>query len=91
MAKIGYARVSSAGQNLDVQLEKLKDCNKIFEEKKAGQQINALACLPVWNMFAKAMSWSSLALIAWHDPSPLPNCQRTRKKKGPLKGFGSKH
>ena len=37
MARVGYARVSSVGQSLDVQLDKLKDCDKIFEEKKSGQ------------------------------------------------------
>jgi len=31
--RIAYARVSSTGQNLEVQLQKLKDCDKIFEEK----------------------------------------------------------
>lgn len=36
MAKVGYARVSSVGQSLDVQLDKLKDCKKIFQEKKSG-------------------------------------------------------
>jgi DNA invertase Pin-like site-specific DNA recombinase len=36
MAKVGYARVSSSGQSLDVQLNKLKDCDKIFQEKKSG-------------------------------------------------------
>lgn len=35
--KIGYARVSSTGQSLDVQLEKLKECDKIFQEKKSGR------------------------------------------------------
>jgi DNA invertase Pin-like site-specific DNA recombinase len=34
--KIGYARVSSTGQNLEVQLQKLKDCHKVFEEKISG-------------------------------------------------------
>jgi DNA invertase Pin-like site-specific DNA recombinase len=34
--KVGYARVSSFGQSLDVQLEKLKDCDKIFHEKQSG-------------------------------------------------------
>ena len=36
MAQVGYARVSSVGQNLDTQLEKLKQCDKIFQEKKSG-------------------------------------------------------
>ena len=36
MAKVDYARVRSIGQSLDVQLDKLKDCDKIFQEKKSG-------------------------------------------------------
>jgi len=36
MATVGYARVSSVGQNLDVQLDKLKNCDKVFREKKTG-------------------------------------------------------
>lgn len=36
MARIGYARVSSVGQSLHVQLDKLSDCDKIFQEKKSG-------------------------------------------------------
>lgn len=36
MAIVGYARVSSVGQSLDIQLEKLKCCDKIFSEKKSG-------------------------------------------------------
>ena len=36
MATVGYARVSSVGQSLDVQLDKLKDCDKVFREKKTG-------------------------------------------------------
>lgn len=36
MAMIGYARVSSAGQSLDVQLDKLADCEKIYKEKHSA-------------------------------------------------------
>lgn len=36
MAKVGYARVSSIGQSLDIQREKLSDCDKLFEEKRSG-------------------------------------------------------
>ena len=36
MAIVGYARVSSLGQSLDVQLAKLANCDKIFQEKKSG-------------------------------------------------------
>ena len=36
--KVGYARVSSSGQNLESQLEKLQSvgCDKIFQEKMSG-------------------------------------------------------
>lgn len=36
MALIGYARVSSVGQSLEVQQEKLAHCEKIFEEKQSA-------------------------------------------------------
>jgi DNA invertase Pin-like site-specific DNA recombinase len=38
MAIVGYARVSSVGQSLDVQLSKLSEhgCNKIYQEKRSG-------------------------------------------------------
>ena len=36
MSTVGYARVSSVGQSLDVQLDKLKNCDKVFQEKKTG-------------------------------------------------------
>jgi DNA invertase Pin-like site-specific DNA recombinase len=48
MALVGYARVSSVGQSLDVQLDKLQHCDKIYQEKKSGtsQQHSKLdACL----------------------------------------------
>ena len=36
MALVGYARVSSVGQTLDVQLQKLNHCDKLFQEKQSG-------------------------------------------------------
>ena len=37
MSSIGYARVSSYGQSLDVQLEKLSHCDRVFKEKQSGR------------------------------------------------------
>lgn len=34
--RIGHAKVSSAGQKLDAQLERLADCDRIFYEKVSG-------------------------------------------------------
>ena len=48
MATVGYARVSSVGQNLEVQLDKLVHCEKIFDEKvsaTASKQPRLKACL----------------------------------------------
>ena len=36
MARVGYARVSSVGQSLAVQLDKLQHCDKIFQEHASG-------------------------------------------------------
>ena len=36
MTVVGYARVSSIGQDLGVQLDKLKGCHKVFKEKRSG-------------------------------------------------------
>ena len=48
MALIGYARVSSVGQSLEVQLDKLQHCDKIFQEKASvvsGKRPRLEACL----------------------------------------------
>jgi DNA invertase Pin-like site-specific DNA recombinase len=36
MTTVGYARVSSFGQDLEVQLDKLSGCDKVFKEKRSG-------------------------------------------------------
>jgi len=36
MTTVGYARVSSTGQDLAVQLAKLAGCDKVFKEKRSG-------------------------------------------------------
>ena len=36
MARVGYARVSSVGQSVDVQREKLRHCDQLFQETHSG-------------------------------------------------------
>ena len=49
MALVGYARVSSVGQSLDVQLDKLNHCDKIYQEKKSGASAGAPGARPQLN------------------------------------------
>ncbi|WP_429886476.1 recombinase family protein [Geoalkalibacter halelectricus] len=34
--RVGYARVSSSGQKLDLQLDRLADCDRIYHEKASA-------------------------------------------------------
>ncbi len=53
MALVGYARVSSVGQSLEVQLDKLRSCDKIFQEKKSGAS-DARSTLPTCLEYVRA-------------------------------------
>ena len=46
MALIGYARVSSVRQSLDVQLDKLQHCDNIYQEKRSGASAGAPGARP---------------------------------------------
>jgi hypothetical protein len=54
MALVGYARVSSVGQSLDVQLDKLGHCDKVFQEKKVARRANARDSTTAWNKTTEA-------------------------------------
>ncbi len=53
MATVGYARVSTSGQSLDVQLDQLRDagCEKVFAEKMTGTTTEGRDALE------EALSW----------------------------------
>jgi DNA invertase Pin-like site-specific DNA recombinase len=40
MTCVGYARVSSTGQELDVQIGKLAMCERVFKEKRSGVDVD---------------------------------------------------
>lgn len=45
---VGYARVSSSGQSLEIELDKLQGCDKTFQEKASrldSKRIQLQACL----------------------------------------------
>ena len=79
MATVGYARVSSVGQSLDVQLEKLKGCDKVFKEKRSGS-------IPAGRHSSSVWSFSETETRFRHqdrspgslDLGPLPDCFRAR-------------
>ena len=60
--KIGYARVSTEDQNLDLQFDALKQqgCTKIFQEKMTGTTKSR----PVLNKAIKALKSGDI-LVVW--------------------------
>src|SRR5690625_223029 len=61
---IGYARVSSKSQNLDRQIQDLKEfgCDKIFEEKQSGKNFTER---PVYNEMRNKMRFGDVLVV--HD------------------------
>jgi response regulator of citrate/malate metabolism len=53
MALVGYGCVSSAAQTLDVQLDKLKHCHKLFQEKQSSVSGRRLSWQQVAELQAK--------------------------------------
>lgn len=62
MVKIGYARVSTKDQNLDLQIKALKDagCDKIYTEKISGRKTYR----PIWGKLMRRLQ-SGDVLIVW--------------------------
>ena len=70
-ALVGYARVSSVGQSLEVQLDKLKHCDKIFQDKKSGAsgerpEPASLPGLPPGRRHTRVTRLDRLARSTWH-------------------------
>ena len=42
MERVGYARVSTQGQNIDSQIDMLRrhDCKKVYSDKKSGKSLD---------------------------------------------------
>ena len=79
MKKIGYARVSTRDQNLDMQLHALKEagCEQIFTEKKSGRKMDR----PILKKLIKQSSAGDTIIVWIHIP------EHTRSLSGSLLGY----
>ena len=75
MTLVGYAQVSSVGQRLDVQLNKLKHCDKIFQGKNgaSGKRTQLKACLE-YVREGNALVVTRLDRLA-RSTSSMPDCR----------------
>jgi DNA invertase Pin-like site-specific DNA recombinase len=53
MATVGYARVSSTGQELDVQIGKLAECERVFKEKRSAVDADRPELRPLPRVLAR--------------------------------------
>ena len=65
MTIVGYARVSSLGQDLTVQLEKLSGCDKVFKEKRSGIDAGRPALKACLEYLREGDTLVVSKLIAW--------------------------
>lgn len=83
MARVGYARVSSAGQSLEIQLDRLQDCDKVFSEKRSGldgARTELARCLE-YVRHGDALVITKLDRLA-RSTAHLYNIHETLKRKG---------
>ncbi len=84
MALVGYASVSSVGQNLDVQLRKTKKLQKIFQRKKAERiNIDKRAQLAACLEYVREEDTPFVIRfdrLARSTLQSMPDCRRVEKK-----------
>jgi DNA invertase Pin-like site-specific DNA recombinase len=88
MTTVGYARVSSLGQDLAVQLEKLAGCDKLFKEKRSGVDAGrpALAACLEYLREGDTLLVTKLDRLAPFDAGPLPHRLSALREGGCLQG-----
>ena len=99
---VGYARVSSAGQSLEVQLEALSaaGCEKVMAEKRSGSSTDGRdalkealefvregdTCLAFWHRSPSSKQTSGASVSVRESTEPR-RLVSTRVAKGPLTGL----
>ena len=65
--KVGYARVSTRDQTLDLQLDALKraGCSKVYTETVSGAHADRPELNRLMDTLRKATCWSSGSLTGW--------------------------
>jgi len=65
MATVGYARVSSTGQELYVQIDKLAECERVFKEKQSAVDADRPELKRCLNYIREAiLLWSPRSIVS---------------------------